>query len=208
MAYGKAQFANEPGVTPAVLDDFERWHDLLARWNAKINLVSQTALEAFWFRHACDSWQLTAHLPRDAKTILDLGSGGGFPGLALAIYCKHTENGQVTLVESAGKKANFLRAVIRDLSLPAIVQSERAESLEPKPYDVISARAFAPLPRLLGYAAPFWAEDTQGLFLKGQAAEAEIAAARENWSFDSRLSESKTDPEASVLILTKLTPNH
>lgn len=205
MAYGPAELARESGMSPEILEDFAAWQSLLIRWNAKINLVSQSALDGFWLRHACDSWQLTPHIPNATQTILDLGSGGGFPGLALAIFCKHTKQGHVTLVESAGKKANFLRAVIRELSLPAEVLSERIENLTPQHFDIISARAFARLPRLLDYAAPFWGPATQGLFLKGLSADAEIEAAKENWRFDTRILESQTDPEGSLLILSNLT---
>ena len=207
MVYNRTDFAREPGVTPAIVMDFETWFSILIRWNAKINLVSQSALADFWFRHALDSWQLMAHVPAKSETILDLGSGGGFPGLALAIACKHRGYGHVTLVESVGKKANFLRSVIRELSLPATVKDERVENLAPLPYDIISARAFAPLPRLLDYAAPFWGPETKALLLKGQSVEAEIFEAHESWAFESALTESKSDPEGSVLLVTNLTPN-
>ena len=208
MVYSINDFAQEPGVTQEVLTDFDQWHDILTRWNAKINLVSQSALGDFWFRHALDSWQLTAHIPDSAKTILDLGSGGGFPGLALAMHCKHRGMGHVTLVESAGKKANFLRAVIRQLSLPASVEDARAENLEPKPYDIISARAFAPLPRLLEYAKPFWGESTKAVLLKGQSVNAEIYEAQEDWDLEFTLTPSQSDPEGSVLIVTNLVSSH
>ncbi len=209
MAYSKSQFSREPSVTDSVLADFEVWHALLQKWNTKINLVSKAALNEFWQRHALDSWQVTAHVPENTASILDLGSGGGFPGLALAIAAKQNQQDQrITLVESAGKKANFLRTVIRELSLPATVISERVEKLPPKTYNVISARAFAPLPELLTYAAPFWGENTTGLFLKGQSATAEITAAQQKWQFKHGLIPSQTDQDASLVILTDLTSSH
>lgn len=208
MAYTLSNFSREDGVTDAILSDFESWHALLLKWNAKINLVSKTALKDFWQRHALDSLQVTRHVPNAARSVLDLGSGGGFPALAIAIAAKHSEQDRrVTLVESAGKKANFLRTVIRELSLPACVISERAENLPSQAYDIISARAFAPLPQLLTYAAPFWAEHTEGLFLKGQSALGEIIEAQQNWGFSHDLIPSKSDPDARLLKITHLHSN-
>lgn len=208
MNYSVHNFSHEAGVSAEVLQDFKDWQALLTRWNAKINLVSQSALADYWLRHALDSWQLTAHVPVSAARFLDLGSGGGFPGLALAIYCKHKGEGEVTLVESVGKKANFLRTVIRELSLPATVKAERIESLEPQIYDLISARAFAPLPKLLDYCAPFWGPETLGIFLKGQSASQEITAAQAKWAFQHRTFPSKTDPEGVILTLSDLLLNN
>ena len=209
MAYGRSNFAREEGLTDTVLQDFDAWHRLLMQWNAKINLVSKSAAEHFWFRHALDSWQVSRHIPAGAQAILDLGSGSGFPGLALAIAAKDQQpTSQITLVESAGKKASFLRTVIRELNLPATVKSERAETMPPLPYNVISARAFAPRIELLNYASPFWSEATTGLFLKGQNFEDEIARAKTKWSFEADLIPSKTDPDARLLKLTKLKLNN
>lgn len=209
MSYGPQNFTLESDVTDRVLEDFQAWHRLLLQWNAKINLVSKNAVERFWFRHALDSWQITRHVPTcNISTILDLGSGGGFPGLALAIAAKHQpDTAEVTLVESAGKKASFLRTVIRELDLPATVKSERVETLPHEAHDIISARAFAPLPELLDYAYPFWSDATTGLFLKGQSFEEEIRQAQKKWSFVVDLIPSKTDPEARLLKLTELQLN-
>lgn len=211
MPYSAADFAAESDVSRETFVDFQHWHALLVKWNAKINLVSKGAIDAFWQRHALDSWQICRSLPhRPDLSVLDLGSGAGFPGLALAIALKQQGNGadrgHVTLVESAGKKTNFLRTVIRELDLPAIATSERAETLTPAPYDVISARAFAPLPRLLTYAHPFWSEATIGLFLKGQDAAHELTDAQKDWIFDVENIPSRSDPDGILLKLTKLRP--
>ncbi len=208
MVYSVGRFSNEVGVTPEILEEFKLWHALLLKWNAKINLVSKTAMTDFWQRHALDSWQVARFVPEDAKTILDLGSGGGFPAIALAISAKHAATVRsVTMVESAGKKANFLRTVVRELQLPANVISERVESLQPQAFDVISARAFAPLPALLTYAQSFWGENTQALLLKGQSVNDEIKQARLQWSFDAELFQSQSDPTGSLLKLTNLQSN-
>ena len=205
MAYGRSNFAREEGLTDTVLQNFDAWHRLLTQWNAKINLVSKSAAEHFWFRHALDSWQVSRHIPAGAQAILDLGSGSGFPGLALAIAAKDQQpTSQITLVESAGKKASFLRTVIRELNLPATVKSERAETMPPLPYNVISARAFAPLPRLLTYAQPFWGEHTKAVLLKGQALPEELTEAQKYWSFQSDISQSRSDPQGEIVVITDL----
>jgi len=209
-------------IPPEIKQAFDIWQALLEKWNARINLVSRGALKEktdFWKRHALDSWQLWPLVPAAAKTVLDLGSGAGFPGIALAIGAKYEasraggpnpENPSkqaqkhITLVESAGKKANFLKTVIRELGLPASVWDGRLEDLEPRPYDIISARAFAPLPRLLSGAAPFWGPSTQALLLKGQSAAEELTKARESFQFDVTSHVSQTDPEGAILQITHL----
>jgi len=187
-----------------VMPEFQAWKDLLERWNARINLVSKAAMGDFWTRHALDSWQLWPLVPENTQTILDLGSGAGFPGLALAIGCKRAGRGHVTLVESAGKKANFLKTVIRELELPADVWADRAEKLSPQAFDLISARAFAPLPRLLTYAQPFWGEGTQALLLKGANVQAELTEAQKSWRCHVITHVSRSDPEGVILQISDL----
>ena len=185
MVYAIDDFARESNVSRETLQDYERWHSLLLKWNKKINLVSPFALEEFWRRHALDSWQITPHIPDNSDHCIDLGSGAGFPGIAVAIAAKHkNSNRDILMVESAGKKASFLRTVIRELGLPALVSSQRAEELPAKSYDVISARAFAPLDRLFNYAQPFWGNETIGLFLKGENVDAEITDAHKSWIYN------------------------
>ena len=208
MAYTLTDFSEEKDITPEILEDFKGWYQRLMSWNRHINLVSKSALDEFWLRHALDSWQVTRHVPAEAKTIIDLGSGGGFPGLALAIAAKHNGHGQqVTLVESAGKKVNFLRTVIRELSLPATVKAVRVESLPPQNFDVISARAFAPLPELLAYANPFWGEGTTALLLKGQSAEEEMETARAKWTFSAETIASVSAQDGVLIKLHNLVLN-
>ncbi len=205
-AFSPQDFSNLSDVSRETFADFRAYEALLAKWNRKINLVSPAAAKDFWGRHALDSWQITHYLPTQFETCLDLGSGAGFPGIALAIHCKHAGQGNVTLVESAGKKANFLRAVIRDLKLPATVWADRAENLPSKPYDIISARAFAPLPRLLTYAHPFWGERTIALLLKGQGAGEELTQAAQTWIYQASTSESLSDSAGCVLQIRGLAP--
>jgi len=204
MAYSFEDFARDSNVSRETLADYQAWRALLLKWNRKINLVSPTALGDFWRRHALDSWQIWPAIPDTASNFIDLGSGAGFPGLAMAIGCKSRGQGSVTLVESAGKKTAFLKAVIRELNLPAIATSERAENIEPEAYDIITARAFAPLPRLFSYAQPFWGEGTIGLFLKGEAASEELTQASKEWRYDVETIPSRSDVTGCLLKITEL----
>jgi len=207
MAYSFEDFARESYVSRETLEDYQLWYSLLLKWNKRINLVSPTALDDFWRRHALDSWQITPYIPNKTGLYIDLGSGAGFPGIALAIAAKHkSEDHNVTLVESAGKKASFLRTVIRDLDLPAQVISQRAENLPAKTYDVVSARAFAPLDRLLKYAQPFWGTETIGLFLKGQNVDDELTEANKSWKYNVERISSLSDSTGCIVKITGLIP--
>lgn len=202
--YGADNFANDSGVSSETLALYARWQSLLIKWNQSINLVQSNSIDDFWFRHARDSEQLTRFISPDTRSVIDLGSGAGFPGISLAIALKYRADAQVTLVESVGKKTSFLRAVIRELGLPAIALSDRAETLPARPYDLISARAFAPLPKLLGYAHRFWGRGTVAVLPKGQSADVEIEAARESYDFSLETKPSITDPDSKILLITDL----
>ena len=207
MPYSEADFLRDTNVSRETMLDYQRWYQLLLKWNKKINLVSMSDLEDFWLRHALDSWQITQLIPQTAKTYIDLGSGAGFPGIALAIAAKHREDDyHITLVESAGKKTSFLKAVIRELSLSATATSQRAETIDPEIYNVISARAFAPLHRLLNYAQPFWGYDTIGLFLKGQNVDQELTLANKTWNYNVETAPSLSSSTGRILKVTGLTP--
>ena len=200
----RSEFQKITNVSRETLQAFDTWKDLLERWNQRINLVSPNAVQDYWGRHALDSWQLWLHVPETADTFLDLGSGAGFPGLALGIGCHQRGRGQVTLVESAGKKANFLRTVARELGLPVTVWADRLENLAPKPYDVITARAFAPLPRLFTYAQPFWGRDTISLLLKGENVSEELTEAEKTWISNVESFPSESDSRGIILKVTGL----
>ena len=164
-----------------------------------MNLVGASTLDDFWARHALDSAQLLNAAPAGAKTWADLGAGAGFPGLVLAILLKGVAGAKVHLVESMAKKCRFLSEAVTQVTLPAQVHNARAEDLKLK-VDVVTARAVAPLERLLTYAAPYMSRGAVGLFLKGQDVEAEIAAARAvAWRFDVQVSPSLSDPRGRVL---------
>jgi 16S rRNA (guanine527-N7)-methyltransferase len=168
-----------------------------------MNLVSAGSLAEFWPRHALDSAQLLGIVPR-ARTWVDIGAGAGFPGLVLAILLKGEAGAKVHLVESVAKKCRFLEAVTDALTLPAQVHNDRAENLALE-VDVVTARAVAPLGRLLGFARPYLAKGAIGLFPKGRGAEAEIADARQAWRFTCNVVPSLSDPEGRILEVEGLT---
>ncbi len=205
--YHAEDFARDMQVSRETLAGFEKWFHLLSGWNNSINLVQKSTIEQFWQRHALDSYQLCSLVPAGASKLLDMGAGAGFPGLALAIYLKSDPKwagAQIDLIEANGKKCSFLRAVIRELSLPARVIQERAEQTAPAQYDVICARAFAPLLRLCDYALPFWGPDTIGLFPKGRNYAQEDELARKSYDYELGLLASKSDAEGQILILKNL----
>ncbi|PHS25071.1 MAG: 16S rRNA (guanine(527)-N(7))-methyltransferase RsmG [Robiginitomaculum sp.] len=190
-------------VSRETLARFSCWHDLLHKWSKKINLVASGTLPAFWTRHALDSAQLAPLVPNEARRLIDLGSGAGFPGLAIALMRMEDHPVHVTLVESNAKKAAFLRVCIEETGAPAEVICARSESLPPQDYDVITARALAPLPRLLALCAPFVGPQTLQLFLKGAEVEKEIGEARKDWALAYETIPSMTEKTASILKIRK-----
>jgi len=176
---------------------------LLVKWQEKINLVSPATVKDAWNRHFVDSIQIEALLPEGAKTLYDLGTGAGFPGLVLAVLRPELA---VTLVESDSKKCAFLQTVSRETATPVTIQNSRIEAAAaelPAP-DVIAARALAPLESLLSYVWP-WAEskpDLTLIFPKGENWRNEIQAARAaGWTFDFAENKSETDKSARILVL-------
>ena len=192
-----ASFQAASGCSDAQLADLERFRALLAEWNEQMNLVGPSALETFWPRHAWDSAQLLKIEP-DAKVWADLGAGAGFPGIVLAILLKETPGATVHLVESMAKRCRFLETIVGTLNLPAKVHNGRAESLSLK-VDVVTARACAPLVRLLGYAEPYLRRGATGLFLKGQDVVSELTEATKYWKFDYDLTPSLSSSEGQIV---------
>jgi 16S rRNA (guanine527-N7)-methyltransferase len=184
-------------ATDAQMADLEAYRGLLSEWNEKINLVGPSALAQFWPRHAYDSAQLLALAP-GALTWADLGAGAGFPGLVLAILLKGKGGAKVHLVESMAKRCRFLSEVAQTLELPVDVHNVRAEQLGIR-VDIVTARACAPLVRLLGYAEPSLKKGATGLFLKGQDVVAELTDAAKCWKFEAELLASSSHPDGRIL---------
>lgn len=207
--FGQKGFAAATGVSRETLARLETYAGLLARWNRTINLVAASSLAELWSRHMLDSAQLLPLLPpapQDRpRRLLDLGSGAGFPGLVLAILGA----GEVHLVESDRRKAAFLREVARATGTEIVLHRARLEELAPFDVDVVTARGFAPLPRLLALAAPFLRPRGPhpggvALLLKGRDAQAELTAAAETWHIHCEVLPSRTESTAKILRLTLL----
>jgi len=178
----------------------ERFVALLLRWNATLNLIAPGDAPVVRRRHVEDSLQLVPLIPAGVDRAVDLGSGGGFPGLVLAI----ATGLPFDLIESDRRKASFLRSAILETGAPARVHACRIEEAGVAPASLVTARALAPLPRLLPLAAPFLAEGGTCLFLKGARVEAEIETARADWRMDVETIPSRTDPAGCILRITGL----
>ena len=202
MSFGAAEFQAETGASDEVMADLARYRALLEEWNARMNLVGPSALAEFWLRHAYDSAQLLPLAP-GAKVWADLGAGAGFPGVVLGILLKK-QGGRVHLVDSLLKRCRFLEAVVLELELPAEVHHARAETFKRNDVEVVTARALAPLPRLLEFAEPLLKGGATGLFLKGRDVATELTEARKRWTFRHDLIASRSDPEGRVLKLWSL----
>lgn len=185
---------NVPRATKIYLDE-------LLKWQKSVNLISKNTVGEAWERHFEDSLQLISLLPEAAKTLIDLGSGAGFPGLVLAMETDL----DVTLVESDRKKCEFLKHVGRTTKTPVTVLCERIENVPAATYDVITSRALADLKTLLGYAYPFCQEETVLLLHKGQGAQDEIKDAQQKWNFDCDMISSTVSGSGFILVIRGLT---
>jgi len=207
-------FAAEFKVSRETLARLNLYESELRRWQARINLVAPASLPNVWHRHFADSAQLLPLIPPNTRTLVDLGSGGGFPGLVLAILLAGEAEAAgrdplgVTLVESDQRKCAFLREVARRAGVAVDILSIRIENPETQVklprVGVVTARALAPLDRLLALAFPLFSAETTGLFLKGQGVQPEIDAARSKWSFDVTLVPSVTASDAGITVIRNL----
>jgi 16S rRNA (guanine527-N7)-methyltransferase len=190
--------------TATRLDQFV---ELLLRWQHAVQLVAPSTLPKLWTRHIADSLQLIAHAP-EAKVWADFGSGGGFPGLVIAIALAGQPGAVVHLVESDARKAAFLREAARVTGSPAKVHAERAESAAEQigTVDIVTARALAPLSRLLELAWPLIGAGARAIFPKGQHLDEELTEAAKSWMIQSRTLPSLTDPTGTILIIESAAP--
>ena len=182
--------------------DLEAFRLRLVEANAVMNLVGPDSLPDFWNRHVWDSAQLLDLAP-GAKTWADLGAGAGFPGLVLSIMLKGRDGAHVWLIDSLAKRCRFLQEVVDALSLPATVIVGRAEA-QSVTCDIVTARAVAPMEKLLGYAQPYFQRGAQGLFLKGERAESELIEARKSWHFEAELAPSQSDVRGRIVTIRSL----
>lgn len=207
---GPKAFESAFSVSRETIERLKTFESLLQHWSKTINLVAPSTLGEIWPRHFADSAQILRFAPANCKTWIDLGCGAGFPGLVVAIMLAETPDStptRVTLVESDSRKAAFLREVAREVAVPVDILPLRAEAAATqanlKRAGVVSARALAPMPRLLALAAPFFGPETVGVFLKGREVSRELQAAEREWVFESELVASLTDPEAQVVVVRK-----
>ena len=202
-------------VSRETIDRLRVYQSLLGKWQNSINLVGPATLRQFWTRHVADSAQLASLVSPLARNWVDLGSGGGFPGLVIALMWAGRpalDGGVVHLIESDGRKCAFLKTVIRETGAPAMVHEGRIEEVRqqnPETFtgvDVVSARALAPLDKLLFMSASYFDIHTIGLFMKGRGWQDELTACRDSWNMGLEVVPSKTDQEAKILVCRQPEP--
>ena len=193
-------------VSRETLARLDRFVELVLQWQKTTNLIAPSTIPAIWTRHVADSVQLLELAP-DAKLWVDLGSGGGFPGVVLACALAETSGARVHLVESNQKKAAFLREALRITGAPGLVHAARiedfAKSLTETP-DAVTARALAPMTELLDLSFPLFKKGAKGLFLKGQDVEAELTQASKYWNIRAVLSPSKTSQQGHIVLVSRI----
>ncbi len=187
-------------LTPDTGKRLQRFTELLLHWNAALNLIAPGDAAVVWDRHIADSLQLVRLIPPGIEHAIDLGSGGGFPGVVLAI----ASGIRFDLIESDRRKAAFLRTAVLETGAPAVVHNCRIEDASVPTASLVTARALAPLPRLLPLAARFLAPDGICLFLKGATVAGELAAVEADWAFERARIGSETSPEGVVLRISLL----
>lgn len=195
-------------VSRETADRLDRFVALLLDWQSRINLIASSTVPVLWTRHIADSLQLLALAPT-ARRWADLGSGAGFPGLVIACALADSLPAEVHLIESNQKKAAFLNEAVRVTGAPAFVHAERSDDFiktREGPLDIVTARALAPLPRLLTIAYPLLKRGAHGLFPKGQDVDAELTEAAKCWSIQASLVPSRTDPKSRVVVVRSAKP--
>jgi 16S rRNA (guanine527-N7)-methyltransferase len=202
IAYGAAEFRRDTGVSRETLAKLEAYAATLVDWQQRLNLIAESTVSQLWWRHMLDSAQLAPLIPRATETLIDIGSGAGFPGLVLAIMGAAR---RVTLIESDGKKCAFLRAASAAADTKLDIRNARAESLELRG-DVVTARACAPLDRLIPLALELVKPGGLCLFPKGAQWDKELTAAKRHWTMEVQIVPSRTEPAARILCLREIAP--
>lgn len=194
----RARLASEFNVSRETLDRLEDFVSLLQEENERQNLVSQATIADVWQRHILDSLQLLRWAPSPTASWIDLGTGAGFPGLIVAAL----HNGPVTLVEERRLRVEFLVRAAAALGVAENVRivARKVERMERQGFDVISARAFAPLPKLLELGSRFSTNKTIWILPKGRNARSELDAALASWQGRFRIEPSLTDPDAGIIV--------
>lgn len=192
-------------VSRETMDRLEMYHQLLLKWNPKINLVSKTSIEDAWERHFVDSARLLQHAPIFEKWI-DLGSGAGFPGMVIAILAAEVwPDREIHLVESDQRKCAFLRNVSRETDVRPTIHNCRIEGLDASGFDIVSARALATVDLLLSYSEKLLSKQGKCLFLKGKQCDNELIEAQKNWSFNYEKFSGSVENDGTILKIGGLT---
>jgi 16S rRNA (guanine527-N7)-methyltransferase len=202
--FGPEEFAKTADVSRETLARLKAYVGLLEDWNARHNLVSASSMADVWRRHVWDSAQLLEFIPAEAKSLVDLGSGAGFPGLVLAALIRERVGFKTVLYESIAKKCRFLEAAAERMQVDVEVRNTRIEQAKHEPFDVLTARACAPLEKLLAYAQHFQGKSTVNLFLKGQSIDAELTQAHKSWRMKVQRHPSRTDLSGVILDVREL----
>lgn len=189
-----------PDVSRETMERLERYSELLIKWNPRINLVSKSTIDDLWTRHILDSAQIF-EIPRGSiRRWVDLGSGGGFPGLVVAVLARELQQQfEIMLVESDARKCAFLSSVARELDLKVQIKNDRIENLNSLDADIVSARALADLTSLLDLSERHLAQGATLLLMKGKKWRSELEMAQSKWNFDCQIVKSKTS-EGSVIL--------
>jgi 16S rRNA (guanine527-N7)-methyltransferase len=204
--FGPEEFHQASNVSRETLLGLKRFVALLEDWNARHSLVSVSSLHDVWRRHIWDSAQLCDLVPSGAKSMVDLGSGAGFPGLILAFLLRDRPGFRTVLYEATRKKCAFLTAGAERLGVSVEIRNARIEDARAEPFDVVTARACAHLPRLLLYAQVFQGPRTTNLFLKGQSVGDELTEAHKIWNMRVQERPSRSDPSGKILVIDQLQP--
>ena len=193
------------GVSRETIDRLEAFSTLTVKWTMKINLISKPSVPDIWNRHIIDSAQIFPYA-REAVHWVDIGSGGGFPAIVLAIMAKEIAPlTKFTLIESDARKCTFLRTAIREFDLNAYVMTQRIEDVEAQYADVVSARALGGLPDLLPHIKRHISPTGSALLMKGRKYASELESVSDDWDFDLVEYPSITDPESRILLLKRIT---
>lgn len=196
----RAAFLADFDVSRETLERLDTIILTLDEWRKRSNLIGPREWPQIWTRHVGDSFQILDYVPNETR-VVDFGSGAGFPGLIISAA---RPTSHVTMMESVGKKCAFLRAAIEAAGLNASVYQGRIEAAPASEADIVTARAFAPLPKLLDYAAPWMENGAKGVFLKGERWKEELTEAQQRWSFAYEAIPSRTGGSGVILIVREL----
>lgn len=194
-------------VSRETFERLEKYHDLLIEWSKTHNLIGPKEVPYLWDRHILDCLQIWPHV-KQAKTVLDIGSGAGLPGIVLACCAAEIRGMHVILVESNGKRCAFLRHVSRRLGLPVEICHERVEDVSRETVDVVTARAVAELSDLMKYSQKWLLKGTRAVFPKGRTWSDELTDAHQYWNFKMQIFPSKSASDGVILSLSEVTANH